>query len=226
MAAPGITTAPFKVSISNRTLTNWFGNKALIFVVENGFEFRRAGCRVDLVVCSQQDAVGDFLYIVVIPGFDAELLPRMQLAQNVSQVVFRNTEKDGDRLELSNDDHSPGIGGADDVAFIDQPQADLPADGRDDFGIGDLQIGIIDLGLIGLNGAFVLTHGRNLNIVLLFRDQPLLHTKQIALPAPSSPMPATPGREQADLSPARAGLQRDVYRFPQGVRLVSRIVLL
>src|SRR5437870_6562324 len=46
----------------------------------------------------------------------------------------------------------------DDVARVDQPQADSPGDRRGDAAVRQLEPGVVDLRLIGLDGPFVLAH--------------------------------------------------------------------
>ena len=108
------------------------GIQRIIFVVEDGFEFRRSCGGIDLIVRSQQDAIGDFFRIVVIPRLDPELLAGAQLLQDIAQIVFGNAEQDCDRFKLRDDHHAVWIRRADNVAFIDQPQSDLAADRRND----------------------------------------------------------------------------------------------
>ena len=108
------------------------GIERIIFVVEDGFELRRSGGGVDLIVRSQQDAIGDLFRIVVIPRLDPELLAGAQLSQDIAQIVFGDAEQDRDRFNLRDDHHAVWIRRPDNVAFIDQPQSDLTADRRND----------------------------------------------------------------------------------------------
>ena len=59
----------------------------------------------------------------------------------------------------------------DDVARVDQPQADPAADRRGDVAVRDLQLGIVDLGLVGLDRAFALPDQGQLSVELLLGDR-------------------------------------------------------
>src|SRR5713101_7985767 len=64
-----------------------------------------------------------------------------------------------------------------DVAGINETQADAAADRRGDAGIRELQLGVIDLALIGLNGAVKLANQRRLSVELLLGDDAFLKKK-------------------------------------------------
>ena len=57
-----------------------------------------------------------------------------------------------------------------DVAGVNQPQADAPVDGRRDVRIVDIQFRVINLGLIGSDRSLQLIGKRTLRVVLLLRN--------------------------------------------------------
>src|SRR5216683_4732100 len=64
-----------------------------------------------------------------------------------------------------------------DVACIHKTQADAAADRRGDTGIGELQLGVVDLTLIRRDGAIKLADERGLGIELLLGDHAFLKKK-------------------------------------------------
>ena len=69
---------------------------------------------------------------------------------------------------------SGGIGGANDVSGVDQPHSRHSVDGRADARIVQLQLGLIELRLVRLDGGLLLRHQRALIVDLLLRDEVLL----------------------------------------------------
>ena len=57
------------------------------------------------------------------------------------------------------------------IAGIDLAQPDPPVDRRDDMAIGQVQLGAVDLRLVGLHRAGVLRHQEALVVDLLLRDR-------------------------------------------------------
>ena len=89
-------------------------------------------------------------------------------------MIFRQREHDGNRLQLCNHQQSIGIVRMHDVTRIHQAQSDPTIDRGGNARIGQLQFGIVDLPLIGLDDALVLAHQRFLGIKLLLGDEVLL----------------------------------------------------
>src|SRR5262249_17007092 len=114
------------------------GVKSVVFIIKDRFQLRGSCCCVDLVIGSEENTVGNFLRVIVVPSLDAQLLTRAQLSQDVAKVVFRNSEEYRNRLQLRDADHAAGVGCANDVSFIDEPKPDLSTDRRDNPGIRQL----------------------------------------------------------------------------------------
>ena len=66
------------------------------------------------------------------------------------------------------------------IAGVDQPQADAAADRRDDVAIGDVELGGVDLRLIGRHRRLVLRDEEDLILDLLARDRILLAQRLVA----------------------------------------------
>ena len=75
---------------------------------------------------------------------------------------------------MRNDDDAGGVGGLQIIAGVDQPQADPSGDRRDDVGIGDIELGRLDLRLVGDDRRLVLGDQRLLVVDLLLGDRILL----------------------------------------------------
>src|SRR6478672_3370933 len=96
------------------------GKQAAVFVVENGFEFVCAGSDINLVVDGQQFAGRDLGSVVAIVRFHRQLSgPLVQLIKDLWELILRQGEDHGDRLNLGDDQQSAGIGGVNDIAGID-----------------------------------------------------------------------------------------------------------
>ncbi len=93
---------------------------------------------------------------------------------DAGNIVFRQCEHHADRLQLGDDDDAGGIAGLDDVARIDQAQADAAGGRRGDVAIDQLQFLRIDRGLVDLDLRLVLAHQRVLRGQRLFLDRVLL----------------------------------------------------
>src|SRR5271170_7688747 len=92
------------------------------------------------------------------------------LLLDLREVVLGDTENDGDRLKLSNDDERRGAVRLNDVARINEPQADPSVDWRSDVRIDQIYPRVIKQSLIVLNGALILFNGLFLIVDLLLRN--------------------------------------------------------
>jgi len=75
---------------------------------------------------------------------------------------------------LRNDDDAGGVGRLQIIAGVDQPQAHPSGDRRDDVGIGEIELGRLDLRLVGDDRRLVLGDQRLLVVDLLLGDRILL----------------------------------------------------
>jgi len=78
-------------------------------------------------------------------------------------------EDDGDGLELGDDQHGILIGGVYDVALVDEAKTDASGDGGGNVAISDLELGVVNGGLVRPNRAFELNRRRLLRVHLLLR---------------------------------------------------------
>ncbi len=96
------------------------GKENVVFVIEDSLEFVSARRGIDLVVDREEFSGGDFRSIVAIKCFHLKLLSGAELGVDSRKLVLRQTEKNGDRLQLSNDEQAIGIRRVNHVAGIDQ----------------------------------------------------------------------------------------------------------
>ncbi len=92
---------------------------------------------------------------------------RSELLRDLRKSVLRNRKQHGYRLQLGNRHYPGSVGGVYDVSRVNNAQArDTRNRGRN-LGISQLKLGILDIGQILLDGAFILRHQRCLRIRLL-----------------------------------------------------------
>ena len=84
-------------------------------------------------------------------------------------------------MDLGDDDQAGGLAGVDDVAGIDLAEADDAIDGAGDAGVGEVDAGGLDGGLIGLDGAGGLALVRDLELLGLLADDAGLVEGGVAL---------------------------------------------
>ena len=72
--------------------------------------------------------------------------------------IFRQGKNNGNGLQLSHDEQRIGVGGMNHVADVNQAKTDTATNGCCNSGVGQLQLGIVDGGLIGLDCASELTY--------------------------------------------------------------------
>jgi hypothetical protein len=107
--------------------------------------------------------------------------------------------------------------------LIHESQADLAADRRNDSGIRDLQIGVIDLRLIGLNSAFVLSDGRCLRIELLPGNQSLIQQQLVPLTFRCCRFQQSLIARELALGLSELNLKRAFVDFRQEVALIDEL---
>lgn len=150
------------------------GEEQVLAVVEDGFELVSAGSGVDLVVDGEKFTGLDFVGVITVEGLDTELATAAQLRGDLRKLVLRKGKDNGDGLKLGDDEQAVGVAGVNNVAGIHEAEADAAADRCGDVAIGELQLGIIDLPLIGANGAVELADLRGLGIELLLGNDAFL----------------------------------------------------
>jgi hypothetical protein len=78
------------------------------------------------------------------------------VSSNRVKLIFRKSKDDGNRLQLCDHQHWVGVGCVNYVARINQAEADSALNRRSDVTVGQLQLGIVDRGLVGANCTFQL----------------------------------------------------------------------
>ena len=90
-------------------------------------------------------------------------------------ILLRQREADENRLQLRDGDQSRRIGRPHHVAGIDQLGAEPAVDRRADVGKAEINPGILDLRLVGLDPGLQLRHQRLLLVIGLARFDALRH---------------------------------------------------
>jgi len=132
--------------------------KLVLRVGEYCLQLDGSGIGINLVVDARQRTGGQTSLLFPVVSFYGQLLARFYVLQNFWKIVFGYRENNRDRLQLGNDHQPVRVGSMHHIPDIDQAQSDASADRRGDAAITELQLGIIDLSLIGFHYAFVLTH--------------------------------------------------------------------
>src|SRR6185437_15827471 len=137
-------------------------------------ELDRAGRGVDLIVDHGELAALDDAVVVGAQRVDRERARSWRSfgkgRVDAVEVLLRQVEGHGDRLELR--DHDDGLrgSGAHDVAFVDLAHAGATVERRDDGGVIEHRLHVIDRGLVGLYERGVLRHYGGLRVRLLLVD--------------------------------------------------------
>ena len=96
------------------------GEKRAVGIGENCFQLHGARRRVDLVIDALQRAGRQECFLLAIKGRHCELLLPFHSGEDGGQVVFRQGKDERDRLHLSDDQQTSGVGGMDHITDIDQ----------------------------------------------------------------------------------------------------------
>ena len=121
-------------------IDEFIGEERSVLVVERGAGFYGAGGRVDLIVEGEQQACGEVFESGAVKGVDSEFRVFAETSLNLAEIVLRNGEDCGDGLDLRDDDEREIAGGLNDVARIDEAQANPAGDRRDDVAVVDLDL--------------------------------------------------------------------------------------
>ncbi len=104
------------------------------------------------------------------------------------QLIFRNGEQNGDRLQLGDHGQASRVGGVDHIAAIYLAKTNPSANGRRDVRVSQVQLRTVDVGLGGGDGRFIgsdrpadLVGRTQLCIQLLTRDDLILKELLVAL---------------------------------------------
>src|SRR5579864_58343 len=145
--------------------------KRIVFVIEYSLQLRRSRGGIDLVIEGHKHPGRQFLGVVAIVGIYWQMHPSSQLLGDLRKVVLGNGKERGYGLELRDHDHAIRIGSMNDVAGIYEAEPDDTGNRSGDLGINQLQLGVVDVGHILLDGAFILRDQGSLGIQLLFRNR-------------------------------------------------------
>ncbi len=168
------------------------GEQGQLRVGELGAQIEGARRAVDLVVGRDQLAGFEQLGVAGIPGLRLQLLARHELAHHLANLLLRQSEGHVHRLHLRDGGNRRGrIGAAAGVAAhgarsrhhiagVHRAQAGEAADRGGDARPAQLQFGVVERGLVGVERGFDLGHGGALVADLLRRNRILLEQGFIA----------------------------------------------
>ncbi len=126
------------------------GKQLVVAIGKFRLELEGAGRQVDAVVGTAHPADREFDLLLAVPGLDHQGLTGLELAADLTQIGLWHGEHHGNRLRLRNADQAGAVAGMHHIAQIDLFETQATADRRADFGVRELQLGVVDLGLIGL----------------------------------------------------------------------------
>ena len=153
------------------------GEQGARAIVEAGLGLDRAGRGVDHVVERRQLTLGQGGAAAAVEHRGRQGRARTLAAGDLGQVVLGDREHHVDRVDLG--DHQQGLaGGADVVAHVHQAQAHAAGHRGGDPGVLQVQLGVVDVGLVGLDRAFVLLDQGVLGVDLL-RGDGVLRTSRV-----------------------------------------------
>ena len=127
-----------------------------------------------------------------------------QLLVDARHIFLRLGEDDGDRLQLRDRDDAGLLAGVDEIALVDEAEADAARDRRADRRVVELRLRGVDRGGVGGDRGGELEHQRVLRVELLLGGEVLLGERGVA--------------GEIELGVGEIGL---VLRF-LGVRLIER----
>ena len=99
---------------------------------------------------------------------------------DVAELLLRQGEQHRERLQLRDDDDAVRVRGMHDVALVDLADAGAAGDRRNDLGVVEDRLGVVDLRLIELHLGFLLRHRHFLGVELLARDRVAGHELRVA----------------------------------------------
>ncbi|CAI3801754.1 hypothetical protein GLGCALEP_02817 [Pseudomonas sp. MM221] len=134
------------------------GEQGQVLVLEAALELEGTGGGVDLVVDAAQHAGGLQLAVTAVPGLDRQAGATAVAFQHSAQFGFRQGERNADRLGLGNHHQRGGVVGCHQVAQVELAQAHAAVDWRTNLGEVEVQAGIVDLCLVGLDQPLELRH--------------------------------------------------------------------
>jgi len=134
------------------------GEKDVILVLERGPELDRARGGIHDVVDGLQRAAGQLGRDRPVEGIDWNRLARLHLFDDVGDVVLGQGEDDRDGMQLGQHHQAGGIAGRDIIALVDQAEADPAVHRRDNVAVNEIELSIIQCGLVGFDQTHVLAN--------------------------------------------------------------------
>ena len=131
--------------------------------------------------CGRDLAGAELVLLRAIEGRGLQGRPVAQALADLRQEIFRNGEHHRHGLHLGDDADAGGVAQGHVVALVDQAQADAARDRRDDAGIDEVELGVVDQRLVGDDRRLVLAHQSGLRVVLLAGDRILGDQGLVAL---------------------------------------------
>ena len=132
---------------------------------------------IDRVVDERQPPFGELTAVLAVEGEHRHRMFRHRLPHQ-HEIAFRHGERHKDRLDLRDDNKRRPAARGDQIADIDETQSGNALDWRAHRGIFDIELGSVDLRLIGLYRGGQLLDQRLLRVVLLSgRCQLRLHER-------------------------------------------------
>ena len=193
------------------------GEQLIILVFKQGLKPHGPGVGIDLIVDGQKMSHGQLFALITVKGHNLRPPAGLELAEHLGNVVLGQGKDDRDGLKLG-DDHQPvGVGGMDDIPRIHQTQTDPAADRGRDPAVDQLQLGVIDLPLVGLDRPFVLPHQGLLGVELLFGDGVLLPEIPVSLQVEDGVLQERLVAGHLTLGLGQLDLERPRDRFGPGV---------
>ena len=157
------------------------GEQNIVRVLEDCLQLIGAGGRVDLVVDRQQFASVQQLGVGAVIGLNGKRPALAQQLDHLWQLVLWQGEDHRDGMELGDHQQAGGVGRMHDVAWVDESQSDAAIDWRRDAGVGEVDLGGVDGGVVGFDRALELAVVRLLQVERLLGHHSSLEQGGIAV---------------------------------------------
>ena len=157
------------------------GKESAFFIGKGCLGFDGAGGGVDSVVHRTQPPAGEALLLLTVPQLYRQAGTTLKALVDGNQLCLGHRKHGIDGPHLGDGDDACGVRWAHHIAHIGLAQAQAPTDGCGDAGVAQLQLGGIDLGLVGGYRAFQLADQSFLGVYLLGCDRILGEQVLVAL---------------------------------------------
>ena len=157
------------------------GEEGVVFVGEDRLELDRPGRRIDLVVDRRERSGGETRLEVAVEGLDRKPPLHGQGFLDADDLVLGDREGHGDGVDLGDDGDAGRIACANEVAGVDQPEADPAADRRFDAAVVELKLDVVDQRSVDLHRRLGLPNEGPLAVDLLLGHLPQIGERLGAL---------------------------------------------